>query len=41
MPAPKEPASFDKDWNHPNENSQEEWWEAIHKEFANMNKQQV
>ena len=41
MSAPEEPATFNKAWNHPNANSQEKWQEAIHKEFADMNKQQV
>ena len=38
---PEEPMTFDKAWNHPNANASAKWQEAIHKEFANMNKQQV
>ena len=41
MPAPEEPATFNEAWNHPNANSQEKWQEAICKEFADLNKQQV
>ena len=38
---PEEPKTFAKAWNHPNANSHATWQEAIKKEFANMNKQQV
>ena len=38
---PEEPASFNEAWNHPDVTCQEKWREAIRKEFANMNKQQV
>ena len=38
---PEEPTSFNKAWNHANITCQEKWREAIRKEFANMNKQQV
>ena len=41
MPVPEEPASFDEAWNLPNSTSWEKWQEAICKEFADMNKQQV
>ena len=41
MPVPEEPTIFIEAWNHPNATSQEKWQEAICKEFANMNKQQV
>ena len=41
MSAPEEPATFNEAWNHFNANSREKWQEAIHNEFANMNKQQV
>ena len=38
---PEEPASFNKAWNHPNATSREKCQKAIHKQFADMNKQQV
>ena len=38
---PEEPQTFNKAWDHPSENSCKKWWEAISKEFLNMNKQQV
>ena len=41
MPVPEEPKTFVKACNHPNANSHAKWQEAIHKEFADMNKQQV
>ena len=41
MPVPEEPISFNEASNHPNATSQEKWREAICKEFANTNKQQV
>ena len=40
-PIPEEPKTFNKAWDHPNENSCKKWWEAIHKELADKNKQQV
>ena len=40
-PIPEEPTTFAKAWNHPNANSCAKWQEAIKKEFAIMNKQQV
>ena len=39
-PVPEESQIFTEAWNHPNTNSCKKWWEAIKKEFANMNKQQ-
>ena len=41
VPVPSEPVSFNKAWNHPDATCQEKWKNAIHKEFTNMNKQQV
>ena len=41
MLVPEEPATFAEVWNHPNANSCAKWQEAICKEFADMNKQQV
>ena len=38
---PEEPKTFVKARNHPNPNSCAIWQEAIKKEFANMNNQQV
>ena len=38
---PGEPTSFNEAWNHPDITHREKWWEAICKEFADMNKQQV
>ena len=38
---PEEPKTFTESWNHPNLNFHAKWHEAIKKEFANMNKQQV
>ena len=38
---PEEPTSFDEAWNHPDVTCREKWRKAIHKEFADMNKQQV
>ena len=40
-PVSEEPKTFTKAWNHPNAKSQAKWLEAIKKEFADMNKQQV
>ena len=40
-PAPEEPKIFTKTRNHPSANSHAKWQEAIKKEFADMNKQQV
>ena len=40
-PAPEEPQTFNEAWNHPNIDSHKKWQEAICKEFADMNKQQV
>ena len=33
--------TFNGAWDHPNKNSGKKWQEAIHKEVADMNKQQV
>ena len=41
MLVPEESVSFNEAWNHPSATSWEKWQEAICKEFANMNKQQV
>ena len=41
IPVTEESMTFDEAWNHPNANSCAKWQEAIHKEFTNMNKQQV
>ena len=38
---PEETTSFNEAWNHPDITCWEKWGEAIHKVFANMNKQQV
>ena len=40
-PVPEEPTSFNEAWNHPDVTCHEKWQEVIHKEFADMNKQQV
>ena len=40
-PVLEEPMTFAKAWNHPNAHSHTKWQEAIKKEFADMNKQQV
>ena len=40
-PALEEPQTFNKALNYPNNDIHKEWQEAIHKEFVNMNKQQV
>ena len=40
-PVPEEPKTFTQAWNYPNTNSCTKWHEAICKEFADMNKQQV
>ena len=40
-PEPEDPKTFNKAWDHPNAISHAKWHEAIWKEFANMNKQQV
>ena len=40
-PVPEEPKIFNETWHHPNKNSYKKWQEAIHKEFANINKQQI
>ena len=40
-PVPEETKTFTKAWNHPNATSHAKWWEAMKKEFADMNKQQV
>ena len=41
MPVPEEWTSFNEAWNHPITTSWEKWQEAIPKEVASMNKQQV
>ena len=38
---PEEHKTFNKAWDHPNENSHKKWQEMIWKKFANINKQQV
>ena len=38
-PLPEEPKTFNEAWAYPNATSSAKWWEAIHKEFANMNEQ--
>ena len=40
-PALDKPQTLNEAWNHPNKKSWRKWQEAIWKEFANMNKQQV
>ena len=40
-PVPEEAKIFSKAWDHPKTNSCMKWQEAIHKEFMDMNKQQV
>ena len=40
-PSLDEPQTFNEAWNHPNKESWRKWQEAIHKDFNNMNKQQV
>ena len=41
LPVPEEPTSFNEAWNHPDITCREKWREAICREFAGMNKQQV
>ena len=37
----QEPMMFQEAWNHKDKNSREEWQNAIHKEFGDMNRKQV